>query len=276
MKKYLLTLLLFVLALPEMMAQGYRSVLKLRLSDNSPITVAIDRRHYNQENRVITVGNFPPGRHNIRVFKYSPRLRRDVVVYEGMLSLRPGTMSYMVIDRMSGRARISNTRIGEGGYRAGSDERDSYDWDRNDRYRNYDSRDGRHDDRQDDRDRDTRYNDRNDDRYSDGSSNGRGGQRGRNSYLDEDDMNSLRESVGDRVTDSDKLKQLRTVLQDRSYSMEQVRTMMRWLSFESTRVEFAKWAYDNAQDRQDYWKLADDFSFSSSKDEFNDYLNTMR
>jgi hypothetical protein len=48
--------------------------------------------------------------------------------------------------------------------------------------------------------------------------------------------------------------------------------MLSWFSFESTRLEFAKWAYDGTIDRQNYWKLEDEFSFSSSKTELSQHI----
>lgn len=87
------------------------------------------------------------------------------------------------------------------------------------------------------------------------------------------DMDDLKARVDDRITDTDKLTLMKSVLSDRRYYSTQVRTMMDWLSFESSRVDFAKWSYDRALDKQDYWKLEDVFTFSSSKDEFNKHIS---
>ena len=88
----------------------------------------------------------------------------------------------------------------------------------------------------------------------------------------ESDVNDLKARVNDRVTDIEKMKLMKSVLDSRNVNSTQVREMMSWLAFESSRLDFAKWAYSRAVDKQDYWKLEDAFTFSSSKDEFNEYI----
>jgi hypothetical protein len=87
------------------------------------------------------------------------------------------------------------------------------------------------------------------------------------------DMSDLKKRVDDRMMDGDKVKLMQSVLQDRRYTTEQMRTMLNWLSFEDSKLTVAKWGYDNVTDKQNYWKLESEFSFSSSKDEFNNHIN---
>ena len=42
--------------------------------------------------------------------------------------------------------------------------------------------------------------------------------------------------------------------------------------FEETKLEFAKYAYDFCTEKNKYYMVGDKFSFSSSKDELNEYL----
>ena len=95
-----------------------------------------------------------------------------------------------------------------------------------------------------------------------------------NSILNNEDLNDLKARVDDRITDTEKLKLMKSVLEQRTYYSVQVRTMMGWLAFEDSRLDFAKWSYDRVLDKQDYWKLEDVFTFSSSKDEFNQYISS--
>lgn len=270
MKKILLTVLMIIAAIPMVLAQGNRSILKIRLSDNSPITVAVDRRYYDEHNRVITIGNFPAGRHTVRVFRWSSKARRRVLVYDGVIRLQPGTMSYMVIDRYSGVARFTNSKITRGQIYK-DDDRSLYDWDRNNGYRNDQNGDDIYNDnRRHDDDRNGNYND--DNGY--GNYNNDYGNSG--NQMRANDMEDLRTRVSDRITDTDKMKLMQSVLANRYYTTDQVRQMLSWISFESTRLEFAKWAYANVTDKRNYWKLEDQFTFGSSKDEFNDYISNKR
>lgn len=92
--------------------------------------------------------------------------------------------------------------------------------------------------------------------------------------LTDNDLTDLKARVDDRITDTEKLKLMKSVLEQRTYYSVQVRRMMDWLTFEGSKLDFAKWSYDKALDKQDYWKLEDAFTFSNSKDEFNNYISS--
>ncbi len=109
----------------------------------------------------------------------------------------------------------------------------------------------------------------NNDRYNDNDRHGRN-----SNVLNNEDLNDLKNRADDRITDTEKLKLMKSVLEQRAYYSVQVRTMMDWLAFESSKLDFAKWSYERALDKQDYWKLEDVFTFSSSKDEFNQYISS--
>lgn len=46
-------------------------------------------------------------------------------------------------------------------------------------------------------------------------------------------------------------------------------------SFESTKLEFAKFAYDYSYDPENYWMMNEVFTFSSSTDELDEFLYGM-
>jgi hypothetical protein len=283
MKKYLLTLVLLLAALPVVFAQDPRSIIKVRLTDNSPISVAVDNKYFNEANRVLTVSHLPPGRHRLKVFLAStdPRISSRRTVYDGYFRVSPGTINYIVVDRFKGTVRINTAK------RSDVETHDAHDPIDRSKYPQHD-RGGRGDDRYNDRDkdryddkyssrdqaydydrndRDDRYNPR-DDRYNDGHGSGR--------VMSQRDMDDLRARVASRITDTDKLKMLKSGLAGRDFTTEQVRVMLSWLSFDSSKLDFAGWAYDNVLDRTNFWRLEDVFSFGSSKDEFNSIINNGR
>ena len=90
------------------------------------------------------------------------------------------------------------------------------------------------------------------------------------------DLNDLKTRADGRITDTEKLKLLKSVLSDYTYSSAQVRTITGWLAFEDSKLNFAKWSYDKITDKQDYWKLEDIFTYSTSKDEFNKFIKKKR
>lgn len=93
-----------------------------------------------------------------------------------------------------------------------------------------------------------------------------------NSGVKRKDLQDLKALVADRITDTDKLKLMKSVLANKHYGTQDVRAMMEWLNFEASRLDFAKWSYDRVTDVHDYWKIEGDFTYSSSKDEFNTYI----
>lgn len=247
MKKLLFTLILMAVTVANLFAQSRRSIIKVRLSDNSRLAVSINDRYYDKQGTSITIGDLPAGRHYIKIYRYVPyatgRGGKARVVYSGGIRLSEGTISEF-----------------------------TYDVRRNEIYATTEFIDDTYDDRRDDR-RDDRYDDRRDDRYEehDDIYNNRRGR-----VWTQQDMSDLKKRADDRMMDGEKQKLMQSVLQDRRYTTEQMRTMLNWLSFESTKVEVAKWGYDNVSDKQNYWKLESEFTFSSSKDEFNNYINGRR
>jgi len=249
MKKLFFTLVISVVSIASLLAQPRRSIVKVRMSDNSRIAVSIDDRYYDKQGTSITIGDLPAGRHYLKIYRYTPyatgRGGKARVVYSGGLRLSEGTITEMTYDVRKNDVYATTEFID-----------DSYENGNNNNNRYEDRRD-RHDDR--------------DDIYDRGSNNG-----GYNRTWTQQDMNDLKNRVDDRIGDSDKQKLVESVLKDRRYTTEQMRSILSWFSFESTKVELAKWGYDNVSDRQNYWKLESEFTFTSSKDEFNNYINGRR
>lgn len=241
MKNFITLFVLLVMSVVQLQAQprSKRSIIRIQLSDNSPLAVSIDSRRYDKHGTSLTIGDLPAGRHTLEVYTYNAYRDKNggyaKRLFSGTIRIQKGTATYYTVDARTGGIRFTTEAL-------------------EDNYM------GRDDDRYNDNDRDERYGDR--DRY-----NARNGI-----TLGQGDMNDLKTHVDDRITDTDKLKLIQSVIETRSYSTEQVKTMMSWLSFESSRLDLAKWAYKGVSDRQNYWKLESEFTFSSSKDEFSDYI----
>ena len=293
MKRILLFALMFFSLTSSVFAQRRdRAVLKLRLSDRTPLSVNVDGRHFDEGGASITIGNLPAGPHRIEVFSEGGYRMRPRRVFTGTIRLAPETVSIGIIDLYNRGIRLRTRPMDA--YTKGGDDRDrSVDNDRDDRYK--DDNDRSYDipksDRDDYKDRDDRkdiddvYGDNRSGNYHDNDNKGiegygsfPHGRDGNNEYngstVTQKDIADLRSRVADRITDSEKEKLMKNVMEGRRASTEQIREMLSWLSFESTRLDFAKWAYSHATDRKNYWKLEDVFTFSSSKDEFNDAIRT--
>ncbi|MBL7718299.1 MAG: DUF4476 domain-containing protein [Flavipsychrobacter sp.] len=216
--------------------------LRIKLTTDQLVSISVDDRYYERRTRSITVGNIPAGRHYLKVYNFRETRGgngRANLVYSGYVDLKPNSFNAAVVDPLRKKMTMRTTQS----------------FDRNTPNDYYESWNDRRDDNQwNDRDRDR-------DRWND-------------NVLRNQDVTDLNLRVKDRITDGDKVKLMQQVLTSRSYYTDQLRTMMGWLSFESSKLDFAKWAYDNALDKENYWKLEDLFSFSSSKDELTSYVQS--
>lgn len=238
MKNTFLTIIIVITTYAGALAQGARSVLKFKFNDGSRIAVAIDSRYYDKEGKSITIGNLPEGRHYIKIFKFVPYRNesggRAREVYKGGIRISSGTITQFTYDMRDGKL-YANTEFLDANYR-------------------------------DEEDKDSYRNNRNDDR-------GRTDDVYYSNTWREQDMNDLKQRVNERITDGDKLKLMQSALKERSYTTAQMATMLGWLSFDDSKVTLAKWGYDYVSDKQNYWKLESEFTFSGSKEEFNSYIN---
>ncbi len=246
MKKLLLLLLGFVFTI-SVYAQEPRSILKIKLSNNQPLTIEIDGRRFNKVNTRLTVGDLPKGRHRLKVYRYIANSNgsggQAKLVFEGSVKIAPYTMAYCIVDARTGRMEFYERDIDKPN---DADDREFND-DKTAANDTDDRRDGRN----------------NDDR----------GSYNKKDVLSQKDVDNLKTLADARITDSDKLKLLQTELGKKYYTTEQVRTMMRWLSFESSKLDLAKSSFSRVTDKNNYKMLETEFTFSSSKEEFNEYIN---
>jgi hypothetical protein len=80
-------------------------------------------------------------------------------------------------------------------------------------------------------------------------------------------------SISSRTFEDSKLTIAKQVAGANCLLCSQVREIMTLFTFESTKLEFAKFAYSHTLDPGNYFKLNDAFEFESSIDELNQYIN---
>ena len=57
-------------------------------------------------------------------------------------------------------------------------------------------------------------------------------------------------------------------------TVDQISVISEVFTFEADKLTFVKWAYDSTYDVDNYYKLNSMFTFSSSKEELNEYLES--
>lgn len=87
-----------------------------------------------------------------------------------------------------------------------------------------------------------------------------------------DEMYSVRDKVLGYDVDTKRMKALQKELEGKTFTTSQLKVMMEWLAFESSRLELAKWAYSSVSDTGHYADLEELFTIESSKEELREYI----
>ena len=90
------------------------------------------------------------------------------------------------------------------------------------------------------------------------------------------DFTSVKQSISSKSFEDSKLTIAKQVISSNCLLCSQVKEIMLLFSFENTRLDFAKYAYGYTYDIGNYFKLNDAFTFESSIDELNSYINSKK
>jgi hypothetical protein len=257
-----------------------QSLLKVRLSDNTPITVSVDGRYFNKRGTSITVGDLPYGNHTITIYSIARHRRGRAyqdIVYTGRVRTYQGMTTFFTYNPYSSRVNVYEQETVSDPYAPNAN-------------RSYDDN-NRFNDRQYENENKS-YNDipgTKPDMTPDAAT-------PQNQPLEpatdapaasppaspitpeqpvtltDSKANKLKTKINAKATDTEKLKELKDVLKNERITTYQVSFIMDWLSFESSKVEFAKWAYDITVDKELYSDLAQKFTFKNTEEEFNTFL----
>lgn len=78
--------------------------------------------------------------------------------------------------------------------------------------------------------------------------------------------------LADESFDSSRLKLAKQIIMSNPMSVKQIMGICKLFSFESNKLDFAKFAYRHCTDKNRYFMLNEVFSFESSKRELRDYI----
>jgi hypothetical protein len=81
-------------------------------------------------------------------------------------------------------------------------------------------------------------------------------------------------SINKQSFEEDKLKVAKQATKANCLNCEQIKQMIGLFTFEESKLEYAKFAYDFCVDKGNYFTLNDSFTFSASVDELNEFLET--
>ena len=90
------------------------------------------------------------------------------------------------------------------------------------------------------------------------------------------DFADLKNSIASKSFEDSKMTIAKQVLQNNCLMVSQVKDLMGLFTFETTKLDFAKYAYDFTYDIGNYFKVNDQFTFESSIDDLNGYISSKR
>lgn len=99
-----------------------------------------------------------------------------------------------------------------------------------------------------------------------------GGSAGYIRLMAPQDVDALRAAVRRQSFDNDKLPLLQQALSETTIQADDLTLLMKELSFESSRLDLAKFGASRVADRQNLYRLNEGFTFSATAREFQQYL----
>jgi len=226
-----------------------KSMLTVKSGDFGDIKVVLDGRRFESNTNTVTIQDLDAGYHTIKIYRqkssglFSIFNKRYEVAYNSTLSVKPGTMISMTIDRF-GRTSIQESKIFRG-------------------------RQGRGWDNDYDRDNDHAFDYDHDGKFGDYDNN-----YGYSSGMSDREFSQLLHDISKEWLESNKLKSATQVVKTSSLTSAQVKQLVLLFSFENNKLELAKQAYMTTVDKRNYYMLNDVFSFNSSRDELARYIRS--
>jgi hypothetical protein len=261
-----------VTALCVSVAAEAQSMLRVHLADNSRINVAVNGRYFNRRGTTVTVGDLPAGRHNVKVYgiTYDRWGRQyDRLMYQGNISTGFGMITNLLYDPYTRRVSIRTNPIEDSRYmqRFGSNNQFRSSVPDNASGYEYPGEENAVPTPMSSTSQAASHGSANNNPVASPVSLG---------SISEEKMEKLKTSVDAKSNDTEKLKIIKDALKKETLSTFQLSNMMDWLLFESTKMELARWAYPIVADNENYRELLSKFSYSSSKEEMQDFLKNKK
>ncbi len=238
MKRFLL-IFFAVAALQLAFSQG--SYLQLSLFDDGDFSVTFD-------NTALGTGNYAefdqvsPGEHSLKVMREGVNVPpQGNVIFDGKIKVPAGQDIYAVIDEYNSFQVYKKKSYGEK---------------RNVPYGEFFTKcsgDGS-----------TRKPEKNDETTTDEC---------RYRIMKKEDFIELKSSINNRAFESTNIDILKSAIDANQFSAEQVRQLLGYFTFESNKLEIAKYSYKKVCDTKNFFKVYDAFDFDSSIQELKNYIS---
>ncbi len=95
-----------------------------------------------------------------------------------------------------------------------------------------------------------------------------------NRSMDAASFGKAKQTIESKGFDDTRLSTAKQVAKANCLTTDQILEIMKIFGFEESRLEFAKYAYDYCFDQNNYYNVSQGFSFDSSTEELNEYIET--
>ncbi len=288
MKQIVGTLLVLIAGIAPSFAQ---TMLKISLTDRRPITVSVDGRHFRKSGESVTVNDLPRGRHYVIVYvteTLSNGRTGEGIIWEGKVKTYQGQASLCTVDPHTREAAITEMDMNAVQSNQPTDPQGYNNYNLN----NYDSRTDNTVAPQistsnQDTYNNTQGNNNNDDNVAsplpdgmpvaspvtidegEGTTAGKPAKATKKAATKTD---KLKTKINVRTTDTEKMTAAKEVLKNESLTTAQVMSLMDCFGFESTKVEFAQWAYSKTTDKANFKQVKQKLAMKNYREEMDKFL----
>jgi hypothetical protein len=264
MKKLTFTLVLGILLL-NVSAFGRMSELNIRLHNYAGFNIVFDNQVMNNNATNYDIRNIAAGNHYLKVIEIPAPVRGNRgyynraprVLFSGNIYIGPNRKVYAMIDVYGRFVILSEVGFYDNSYYNNRDRRNNHD-------RNKEYGENRHDDR------------RNDNRNNQYGNNNYGNNNHGNNYygaMSQTDFINLKYTIGNATFESTRLSIAKSAASMNKFTSEQVRDLLYLFTYESSKLDFAKLAYNSTIDRERFYIVYNAFTYSSSVDELSRYIS---
>ena len=233
-----------------------QSMLKVRLADNSLINISVDGRYFNKKGTSVTMGDIPPGRHRLVIYQVmQARYGRghEEVVYSGKIVTHEGNITLFTYDPNSQQFDMQEQDMNS--YTQNNPPTNNGNGNNNmppqgNNNNNYGNNNFGYDSRNQPAPR----------------------HQMEATTLTDVKIDQLKTRTMDKKTDTERLKLMKDALGSEKMTTDQVGTMMDWYNFEDSKVEFAKWAFNNTVDKENFTSLENKLTYKDYVDELDKFI----
>jgi hypothetical protein len=95
---------------------------------------------------------------------------------------------------------------------------------------------------------------------------------GNRQTINANEFSQLMSQIQDEFTDASKMQLIKLAVDQRAVTVDQVKAMMKEVTFESSKLEAAKYLYPRTVNQQQFYLVNDVFTFDSSKQELSEFI----